>query len=1006
MPYNYPEIRKFKGLFLQRNSFELPDGSFEIGSNITMSKDDLITARRGFYKYFTPGTGTLNALFTFSNKLLACFGTKISYFTDTGSSPNETGTETVLTGATVTVSTVGTSRSAQSNSNLYFTTDNGPLKLTAYNSTVQPMGMPKALDVQLRYVTGNSSSQLTVGNMVGYRVVFGMTDANSNLILGVPSDITTITNTKITGVSYTSAGGGPWTVTVTSTAHGRVTGDYITVSNGSDTDANGTYQITVTGANSFTYSVSSADPTNGTLDYGTSMPVRLETSIPVEITSGMNAFIQINRSSQQLVAVGIFDDFKLLAQSNLTSAQITAGRVFFTDNLTDVLLGANLYTNENSGEGEALANHKPPYCTDIAVYKGFCLFSDCITRQFLYINTVDPTAISNNDTFSVKVSATTRTYKFKTGVANQTVRGTCSSSAGLLITYTSHGFSNGWYIYVANQTGGSLADGYYYVVSSAANTFKISLTNGGAAVAYASETSVEFAAVTDGTNPVVAFDSSSTSPSVRIDTTARALVRAINRDTSSVVYANYVSGTADVPGQMLFQSQGFTDPIYVATSSSTTSLAFSPVPPTSFAAGTQVYSTNSTLPGAFFASKYKEPEAVPLIYKFPVGSDAKRILRIVALRDSVVIVKEDGVFRMTGDNPSNFAITILDETVICVAKNSVKVLNNQAAFLSNQGVCLVTESSVQIVSRELNDAIQPILGQSGLSAQTSAIAYETEFLYLLTTTEPNTTTASTVYAYNVLTGSWSNWDTLFTQGIIGPSDVCYYFGTANDIMRERKKQTKLDYVGQNYTTTLATLASNGLSGTLNISGRIPQEGDILVKSDVVNWITSASLISGTTYAITLAYKSNLAASDTPTLYAGYIKTIKFSPYHAGLVGREKFFAQMIIHLRDKSITKAYIYFANNNFSGSEITTWSPEGGASGGLGWGQFPWGYEEWGQESGININIGTGPAPTIRVLVPSFAARGAYIQPVIECRNATDVLNIQSVSFAVRAYGERQSR
>lgn len=70
-----------------------------------------------------------------------------------------------------------------------------------------------------------------------------------------------------TGVSYTSAGVGPYTVTVTvaSTAN-LTTGQSITVSNASDADADGTKTITVVNPTTFTYTTV-ADPGNGTLDF-------------------------------------------------------------------------------------------------------------------------------------------------------------------------------------------------------------------------------------------------------------------------------------------------------------------------------------------------------------------------------------------------------------------------------------------------------------------------------------------------------------------------------------------------------------------------------------------------------------------------------------------------------------------------------------------------------------------------------------------------------------------
>lgn len=82
-----------------------------------------------------------------------------------------------------------------------------------------------------------------------------------------PSRTGTLTWTRTaTGKSFTSAGGGPYTVTVASVAHGLKNGASITVSNG-NAAVNGAQTITVGGdPDSFTFDVVS-DPAVGTLDY-------------------------------------------------------------------------------------------------------------------------------------------------------------------------------------------------------------------------------------------------------------------------------------------------------------------------------------------------------------------------------------------------------------------------------------------------------------------------------------------------------------------------------------------------------------------------------------------------------------------------------------------------------------------------------------------------------------------------------------------------------------------
>jgi hypothetical protein len=390
------------------------------------------------------------------------------------------------------------------------------------------------------------------------------------------------------------------------------------------------------------------------------------------------------------------------------------------------------------------------------------------------------------------------------------------------------------------------------------------------------------------------------------------------------------------------------------------------------------------------------------VNRFPVGSKNADIFRVAALRDSLIILKGDGVWRVTGDDPTNFTATLLDGTVVCVAPNSVDIINNQVAFLSNQGVCFVTESSVQILSREgIEDPLQPILGQAALATETAGLAYESDRLYLLTTTEPNTTAASVTYAYNILTQEWTTWDRFFHGGVVGPGDKLFYIDKDdNDIRRERKNQDRTDYADENNATTIDSISS--LTLTVTMTTGVPQNGDMLIKSDVITRITSdPELISGSQYTFTVNAINNLEAADTPTLYSKFDKVIKLAPFHAGLVGRSKFFSQMQIHMRDNAMSKCEITFSGQTFGGSEVITW--ESPLSDAAGWGNFAWGFEPWGQETGLELTIGTQSAPVVRVFLGQFAARGTFIQPIITHSQAGEPTNIQAFSFAVRPYNER---
>lgn len=926
MAFANPEIRNFRGLYLQANSFGVPDGALEVAENIVSTSDGVITKARGFYTWHMEELNTLKGLTTFQNHIIAATNTSIRYFNEIGPSPNEMGDPTTLPGAPVVI-TGNASRFMGANNNLYFTTDNGPLKLSAYNSKVSPVGAPPALDIDLEFIPGVSSGWLSPDSVVAYRVVFGYTDANDNLILSAPSDIGQIVNQRVEADSYGVSGTGPWTVTVTKADHGLTTGNFLNIkdeNSATDDPEEGIYQITVLSPDTFSYEVSSAvdapTPDTSKLSFGFAHPVRVTATIPTEITAEERWFAQLYRTTAYEgydLGVSVIGDFKLVEQRDLTPAEIAAHEIVFTDDVPNNLLSdAELYTNQNSREGELAANLRPPKCADMTLYKGHAVYAQCTNRHYLNLDVIDSLDLTEGSFVEIKVGDVIRRY-------------------------------------------------------------------------------------TEGTDFIA---SESDVASVRLRDTAKALVKAINRDAASPVYAQYTSLPDDTPGHMRLTMKGFGGAIYVRANTAAVGEGFLPALPGSFDTGEQVYSRGEAEPHAIYVSKQNEPEAVPVSNFIPVGAKNKRLVRVHALRDSLILLKEDGVFRLTGDSVANFTVTLVDSTVQIIAARSSDVLNNQVVFLSNQGVCLVSEASVQIVSRQIKDVIQPVLGQTAIDNITAGVGYESEQLYYLTTGSPSGQDLKT-YVYNVQTDAWTSITTYFTHATMGPRDTIFLISQLNEILKERKKQTKLDYSGQNFDCFIESVADDKLSADVVFpDGITPEDGDVLVKSEVISRVSGEPLLVGfNAWRLKFDKTTNLEAEDEVFLYSRLVSTIKLAPFHAGLVGKAKHFSQMQVHLRDDSTSKLTISFTGNTFGSSEIINWVSQLTRPG---WGLFPWAFAPFGQADSIYLTQGTNPAPIIRVLVPSYQARNTFIQPYITHKEAAEPLNFQALSFAVRSYAERVSR
>lgn len=751
---------------------------------------------------------------------------------------------TVQPGAPVSVTSAGVrvSRAVASNKNMYFTTDNGVLKLEREDLPILEAGIPPGLDLQGTLgqdSSGGNTGPVSTNGQVAYRILFGRRDANNNLVLGAPSEAVVLRNNLLiltSGLSYDTATN---ILTVTSTAHGLVTGNIIYLYNlvfdpTSVTLANNTQiSVTVTGANTFTIDLDDVMVTTAivnvtALSYGVAKTARLTFTIPSEILSTEYIY-QVYRSPQSTSPTVLPEPrYKQVEEANLTSAQVTAGFVDVFDELDDALISGNaeLYTNPTQ-EGELQANARPPRAEDVALFKGYVFYANIAQFRTLDLAIVAPNLISNADVLTIGAAS----YVFRGNATNQPVGNDRTSSAATwaanvaTVTQTAHGFSTGDTINVLSSTF-SLATGVVTITVTGANTFTFASATGGASG------TVEYEGLADSTGrrlvrlSIVFAGATSPTLSEAIAFTARALLKAINRNAASTVYAQYVSAPDAAPGKLFLLAKDVNAVSYAVTvSAAGASQAFIPDVPTS---GTTVSDTQEAKPNELAIAKLQEPEAVPISDRIAIGSESAAILRIAPLRDSLIILKEDGVFRLNGDSKSNFSVTAVDNTVICVARRSVAVLNNSVYALTNQGVVQITDSSVPIISRPIEPYFSSIIGLSALEDVTSGVGYESERLYLLSTVQPNTpvTEPNITYCYNYLTDSWTTWRgdaVVFLGAHLGSEDDKLYFVQGTDtryLHKERKNQNKVDFSGQDFATPViaAQVATTvAIAGTATVT---------------------------------------------------------------------------------------------------------------------------------------------------------------------------------------------
>ena len=374
-------------------------------------------------------------------------------------------------------------------------------------------------------------------------------------------------------------------------------------------------------------------------------------------------------------------------------------------------------------------------------------------------------------------------------------------------------------------------------------------------------------------------------PSENIDTTARSLVHVINTYSGNTdIYAYYVSGFNDLPGQIFLEERGIGGSPFTLSVSRPSAWFFS--------AST---STNDVAPAQIRIAKFQQPEAVPTVNNLGnIGSADKAILRILSLRNSVFIFKEDGVFRITGDDLTSFAVTPWDTTVNLKAPESAVLLNNQIYCFTTQGIIAVSETGSAIVSRPIErDLLEISASQfTNFDSVTFGIGYESEREYLLNTISSTTDTTSTqTPVYNYITNAFSNWEFSHsvTAGLVNSFDNKLYMASGDSsfpyIYQERKMFTETDFADDEFSVTIT--AFSGL--TINVNDTTNLEvGDTFSQSFNATLITE--IIDGTT--ITVADEIEWSLSSA-TVYRPILVEVEWTPIHGGNPTIMKIFKEIL-----------------------------------------------------------------------------------------------------------------
>jgi hypothetical protein len=520
------------------------------------------------------------------------------------------------------------------------------------------------------------------------------------------------------------------------------------------------------------------------------------------------------------------------------------------------------------------------------------------------------------------------------------------------------------------------------VGTSGSNTFQnndtITFTRGVTTKTYTGVTG------TPGANQFKVVTSGTTAENIR-DTTLN-LIALVNNDSTGFLYASYMSGYNDWPGKMLFEARDLTNTTFSVTSSR--GGAFNPGLPSSGTSTVNQSTADEYKNGIAYSEQY-EPEHWTDSNFDEVGARDKAILRIIPLRDAIIILKEDGVFSLRGSDKFDFSITELDNTAILLAPECVAVANNTVYAYTTTGFAAITDSGATIKSIPIKDQLLDIQGPalSQIVSYAHAVSYDSEgkvFFFLPTTS--GSTYADIAYVFDIYNESFVDWTVPANCGLVAGDKLYLGSPTATKLLVERKNLNYTDIC--DYGAALTITNDAGTTLTLSDATGI-QEGDLIVQGDLYAYVSAVDTATNT-----VTVDVDIAWVGTAVEWLKAIDCrVAWNPEFGGNPAGYKQWMECLFLLKRGFIGSATVSFYTDLYTGrSEVPITASVGSGN----FGDFDFG----------DATFGGDPSKTPpRLGIPRNAAKSNLLFVELEHRAAYSDFQLNGLSLVYRPISTRSS-
>jgi len=356
---------------------------------------------------------------------------------------------------------------------------------------------------------------------------------------------------------------------------------------------------------------------------------------------------------------------------------------------------------------------------------------------------------------------------------------------------------------------------------------------------------------------------------------------------------------------------------------------------------------------SFVISKENNPELIPYSgTKTPnvagpfvppkVGDPNKAIVAAASTKDSVYLLKEDGVARVfVGFGtlvPTIDGINVFDNTTFCVSAGSVQVLGDSVLFLAQNGVHAISGNNIDKVSRSIETELKKAISQcrsAGKLDDVRSFANSAKGLYGLHI--PTGASSYVTYVLNIATMRWVKWSNTF-KGAVADQDgrlTTLTSDTSGNYLRQDRytngdPRAEVDQIDDQFDFTGATFFTADLVRTvtqIGLGNKLYRFGSKQVYYKSGTTLYPVSVVRTDADNVVATFETTPpAASVTDSLVVGVNMFLEFQPFTNNNPSTLKMFSGYHTHTEESVLDLAVSFRteARSTFSVVKSFSTSPD----------------------------------------------------------------------------------